>query len=130
MAAIITCKQCFDVKPHAAHGLCITCYRGSRKKGRPPNRIWNAGRIAEVRDLIANGFSCSEIGRQLGCTKNSIIGVCSRNWITAKELPITTTADRLKAWSDHLDEVMAITVERLPQTAREKKWLRSLERMG
>ena len=50
----------------------------------PINEVWPAARINRLRDLAADGLSASAIGRELGCTKNGIVGKCRR-----MQIPLT-----------------------------------------
>jgi GcrA cell cycle regulator len=50
----------------------------------PINEVWPLARINRLRDLAADGLSASAIGRELGCTKNGIVGKCRR-----MQIPLT-----------------------------------------
>jgi len=126
----VECVNCHETKRYAARGMCQPCYRSSKCLiiGPRRNPVWTAGRIDEVQSMLDAGLCTREIGERMGVTKNMIIGVCWRNHLTDCS-HTSTTAERFAAMEAALAEVMAIQVERLPATAQEKRWLRSLERM-
>ena len=45
-----------------------------------PHVIWTESAKAKVRELWAEGYSASQIGAVFGVTRNSIIGLCHRNY--------------------------------------------------
>jgi hypothetical protein len=67
--------------------------------------FWDEARLGALRDLLAQGFSASGAGQQLGCSRNAVIGVAHRNHIpldgghggghrVRSDNPISATATR------------------------------------
>ncbi|MGY3278169.1 GcrA family cell cycle regulator [Bradyrhizobium sp. S3.7.6] len=46
------------------------------------NTFWTSDRVVILRRLHADGLSASEIGKQLGCTRNAVIGKFNRLKLT------------------------------------------------
>lgn len=45
------------------------------------SRLWPPERIDKVRELAALGLSSTEMGAELGCSRNAVIGICRRQRI-------------------------------------------------
>jgi GcrA cell cycle regulator len=47
-----------------------------------PSSTWTPDRIAELRRLFEQGYSCSQIAREISVTRNAVIGKLSRLGLT------------------------------------------------
>ena len=65
---------------------------------------WTSERVAELSKLWASGLSASEIGRQLGITKNSVIGKARRLDLATRRAPSVPRKPKI------------VTLERLTST--------------
>ena len=53
----------------------------------PPNHEWTTDRVEQLTKLWATGLSASEIGRQLGITKNAVVGKVRRLNLAMRRAP-------------------------------------------
>jgi len=57
--------------------------------------IWTEEAVARLRELWASGLSCSAIARELGTSKNAVIGKAHRLKLVPRKSPIERVAKRL-----------------------------------
>ncbi len=62
--------------------------------GKTWTRVWTLEQIAEVRRLRVDGRSASEIAREFNCSRNAIIGLCTRNAIVGRPRKFRATVPK------------------------------------
>lgn len=78
--------------------------------------IWNDETTHELRRLWDQGLSAAEIGRRLGCSKNSIVGKVHRLGLESRPSPIRWP----EAYRKHPPAVPGITGATLPPMASDE----------
>jgi len=59
--------------------------------------VWNAERLARLRELVAEGLSSTAIGAKLGFTRNAVSGARNRHGIPPQPAPEARSAPRRDA---------------------------------